>query len=223
MSDCFITPICCCLRAEDREMNVAWGTVLLRPLDHLQINQPEGMTRYETSHGLLRSTSFVVISVSRHLSPLEREQVHPEEQRKRDVPMTPMMKALIQMEDTKATEGRPLAKTNCSGSSTSSDALHCFWPDLLSCVVIISFCWFQGWLEEDLRWLSWKRCRTGAELCWELRGVYLQRVSDLPHCPPEHRELFLSLHPVSDLWLTPAPLGMQFEYYFSVNFFVLLC
>ncbi|XP_056592054.1 M-phase phosphoprotein 9 [Triplophysa dalaica] len=39
------------------------------------------------------------------LSPPESEQ-----------PLTPMMKALIQMEDTKTTEGRVLSKTNCSSS-----------------------------------------------------------------------------------------------------------
>ncbi|XP_065118741.1 M-phase phosphoprotein 9 [Paramisgurnus dabryanus] len=52
------------------------------------------------------------------LSPPEREQiqVHTEEQKKKDVPLTPMMKALIQMEDTKATEGRALSRTNCSSS-----------------------------------------------------------------------------------------------------------
>ncbi|XP_057177719.1 M-phase phosphoprotein 9 isoform X2 [Triplophysa rosa] len=49
-------------------------------------------------------------------SPPESEQVHPDEQRKRDAPLTPMMKALIQMEDTKTTEGRALSKTNCSSS-----------------------------------------------------------------------------------------------------------
>lgn len=105
---------------------------------------------YDTIRNITWSFTFYIIcclfciSVSRHLSPLEREQVHPEEQRKRDVPMTPMMKALIQMEDTKATECRALAKTNCSGSSTSSDVLHCFWPNLLSCVVIISSFRFVG-------------------------------------------------------------------------------
>ncbi|KAK9968739.1 hypothetical protein ABG768_003047 [Culter alburnus] len=52
------------------------------------------------------------------LSPPEREQTHGhcEELRKRDVPLTPMMKALIQMEDTKATEGRVLSKNGCSSS-----------------------------------------------------------------------------------------------------------
>lgn len=52
------------------------------------------------------------------LSPPEREQTpgHCEELRKRDVPLTPMMKALIQMEDTKATEGRVLSKNGCSSS-----------------------------------------------------------------------------------------------------------
>ncbi|XP_067255087.1 M-phase phosphoprotein 9 [Chanodichthys erythropterus] len=52
------------------------------------------------------------------LSPPEREQTHGhcEEPRKRDVPLTPMMKALIQMEDTKATEGRVLSKNGCSSS-----------------------------------------------------------------------------------------------------------
>uniref|UniRef100_W5LJV5 M-phase phosphoprotein 9 n=1 Tax=Astyanax mexicanus TaxID=7994 RepID=W5LJV5_ASTMX len=52
------------------------------------------------------------------LSPPEREQ--PQEQpaskesRKRDAPLTPMMKALIQMEETKATEGRALLKNSYS-------------------------------------------------------------------------------------------------------------
>ncbi|KAG1971388.1 M-phase phosphoprotein [Pimephales promelas] len=52
------------------------------------------------------------------VSPPEREQTpgHCEETRKRDVPLTPMMKALIQMEDTKATEGRVLSKNGCSSS-----------------------------------------------------------------------------------------------------------
>ncbi|RXN25347.1 M-phase phospho 9-like protein [Labeo rohita] len=52
------------------------------------------------------------------LSPPEREQTqgHSEELRKRDAPLTPMMKALIQMEDTKATEGRALSKNGCSSS-----------------------------------------------------------------------------------------------------------
>ncbi|XP_053502036.1 M-phase phosphoprotein 9 isoform X1 [Ictalurus furcatus] len=45
-------------------------------------------------------------------SPPEREQTH-EEPTRRDVLLTPMMKALIQMEDTKATEGRVLTKTHC--------------------------------------------------------------------------------------------------------------
>ncbi|XP_059394655.1 M-phase phosphoprotein 9-like [Carassius carassius] len=39
-----------------------------------------------------------------------------EEPRKRDVPLTPMMKALIQMEDTKATEGRALSRNGCGSS-----------------------------------------------------------------------------------------------------------
>ncbi|XP_017549141.1 M-phase phosphoprotein 9 [Pygocentrus nattereri] len=52
------------------------------------------------------------------LSPPEREQ--PQEQptakelKKRDVPLTPMMKALIHMEETKATEGRALSKASYS-------------------------------------------------------------------------------------------------------------
>ncbi|XP_016092546.1 M-phase phosphoprotein 9-like isoform X1 [Sinocyclocheilus grahami] len=52
------------------------------------------------------------------LSPPEREQTqgHSEEPRKRDAPLTPMMKALIQMEDTKATEGRALSKNGCASS-----------------------------------------------------------------------------------------------------------
>ncbi|XP_077099794.1 M-phase phosphoprotein 9 isoform X2 [Siphateles boraxobius] len=52
------------------------------------------------------------------VSPPEREQTpgHSQETRKRDVPLTPMMKALIQMEDTKATEGRVLSKNGCSSS-----------------------------------------------------------------------------------------------------------
>uniref|UniRef100_A0A8C1VWW0 M-phase phosphoprotein 9 n=1 Tax=Cyprinus carpio TaxID=7962 RepID=A0A8C1VWW0_CYPCA len=50
------------------------------------------------------------------LSPPEREQTqgHSEEPKKRDVPLTSMMKAVIQMEDTKATEGRALSKNGCS-------------------------------------------------------------------------------------------------------------
>ncbi|XP_016386120.1 M-phase phosphoprotein 9-like [Sinocyclocheilus rhinocerous] len=57
------------------------------------------------------------------LSPPEREQTqgHSEEPRKRDVPLTPMMKALIQMEDTKATEGRALSKRGCASSSMSQN------------------------------------------------------------------------------------------------------
>ncbi|XP_046717421.1 M-phase phosphoprotein 9 isoform X2 [Silurus meridionalis] len=47
-------------------------------------------------------------------SPSEREQTH-EDSTRRDVSLTPVMKALIQMEDTKATEGRALTKTH-SGS-----------------------------------------------------------------------------------------------------------
>ncbi|XP_016366080.1 M-phase phosphoprotein 9 isoform X2 [Sinocyclocheilus rhinocerous] len=52
------------------------------------------------------------------LSPPEREQTqgHSEEPRKRDVPLTPMMKSLLQMEDTKATESRALSKNGCSSS-----------------------------------------------------------------------------------------------------------
>ncbi|XP_073685862.1 M-phase phosphoprotein 9 [Garra rufa] len=52
------------------------------------------------------------------LSPPEREQTQgqSEELRKRDVPLTPMMKALIQMEDTRATEGRALSKNGSSPS-----------------------------------------------------------------------------------------------------------
>ncbi|XP_072514753.1 M-phase phosphoprotein 9 [Salminus brasiliensis] len=52
------------------------------------------------------------------LSPPEREQSQEQstskELRRRDVPLTPMMKALIQMEETKATEGRALSKTSYS-------------------------------------------------------------------------------------------------------------
>ncbi|XP_036450867.1 M-phase phosphoprotein 9 [Colossoma macropomum] len=52
------------------------------------------------------------------LSPPEREQLQEQptakELKKRDVPLTPMMKALIQMEETKATEGRALSKTSYS-------------------------------------------------------------------------------------------------------------
>ncbi|XP_050977407.1 M-phase phosphoprotein 9 isoform X2 [Labeo rohita] len=57
-------------------------------------------------------------SARERLSPPEREQTqgHSEELRKRDAPLTPMMKALIQMEDTKATEGRALSKNGCSSS-----------------------------------------------------------------------------------------------------------
>lgn len=47
------------------------------------------------------------------LSPPEREQTH-EEPTRRDVPLTPVIKALIQMEDTKATEGRAVTKPHCS-------------------------------------------------------------------------------------------------------------
>uniref|UniRef100_A0A9J7ZIY7 M-phase phosphoprotein 9 n=1 Tax=Cyprinus carpio carpio TaxID=630221 RepID=A0A9J7ZIY7_CYPCA len=52
------------------------------------------------------------------LSPPEREQTQgpSEEPRKREVPLTPMMKALIQMEDTKATEGRALSRNGCGSS-----------------------------------------------------------------------------------------------------------
>ncbi|KAI4901053.1 hypothetical protein NFI96_034331 [Prochilodus magdalenae] len=52
------------------------------------------------------------------LSPPEREQPLEQptarEPKKRDAPLTPMMKALIQMEETKATEGRALSKTSYS-------------------------------------------------------------------------------------------------------------
>ncbi|TSM28134.1 M-phase phosphoprotein 9 [Bagarius yarrelli] len=46
------------------------------------------------------------------LSPPESEQTH-EELTRRDVPLTPVIKALIQMEDTKATEGRAVTKPHC--------------------------------------------------------------------------------------------------------------
>ncbi|XP_066506945.1 M-phase phosphoprotein 9 isoform X2 [Hoplias malabaricus] len=53
-----------------------------------------------------------------HLSPpeleLSQEQPIAKEPKKREPPLTPMMKALIQMEETKATEGRALLKTSYS-------------------------------------------------------------------------------------------------------------
>ncbi|KAB5543372.1 hypothetical protein PHYPO_G00078300 [Pangasianodon hypophthalmus] len=52
-------------------------------------------------------------------SPTEREQTD-EEPTRRDVSLSPMMKALIQLEDTKATEGRALTKTHCSSPRLGS-------------------------------------------------------------------------------------------------------
>lgn len=50
-----------------------------------------------------------------YLSPPERDQAQ-EESTRRDVPLTPVIKALIQMEDTKATEGRAVTKPHCGSS-----------------------------------------------------------------------------------------------------------
>lgn len=86
-----------------------------RPRDECSVRNGAAQTSGASSDQTARSAS-----VSRRLSPPEREQIHPEEQRRRDVPLTPMMKALIQMEDTKATEGQALSKANRSSSSTSN-------------------------------------------------------------------------------------------------------
>ncbi|XP_051972188.1 M-phase phosphoprotein 9 [Xyrauchen texanus] len=73
----------------------------------LRVEQTSGSSSDRTTRG--------------RVSPPQREQNqdHSEEQRKRDVPLTPMMKALIQMEDTKATEGRALSNTKCTSSRFS--------------------------------------------------------------------------------------------------------
>ncbi|XP_026995469.2 M-phase phosphoprotein 9 [Tachysurus fulvidraco] len=52
-------------------------------------------------------------------SPPDREQTH-EEPTRRDVSLTPMMKALIQLEDTKATEGRAVTKPHCGSPRLGS-------------------------------------------------------------------------------------------------------
>ena len=67
---------------------------------------------------MMHSSDLGYHSLLRRLSQREREQFQEQptakELKKRDVPLTPMMKALIQMEETKATEGRALSKTSYS-------------------------------------------------------------------------------------------------------------
>lgn len=135
---CSTTLIFCFHRVKGIEMLMsAWGTALVSGVNRrLLTEQLEGILLFIALHNInfftmlccgtftLRRYFLTCAILIRRLSPPEREQTHGhcEELRKRDVPLTPMMKALIQMEDTKATEGRVLSKNGCSSSSMSPNA-----------------------------------------------------------------------------------------------------